>query len=532
MLYSKNWQGCPKGFHSLIGLFPLLAVILMTSCLGGEHHKNRDITMAAFSDLKTPAFVLDAASIKRQLCEIASKDTPQTAADRAVRDYYSENSEHLLWIDRLGVDSRPDTLLSWLHQVGQMGLSERAFYVAPIEALLQRLRQMDFQPSSDINRVAAQLEYHLSKACLRYVYGQRFGFINPNRIFNHLDMDDSTDTIRHIVRYRGLFDMDMDLPSATYAHQVMRTICNDSLAILLHEIQPQDKFYQQLQRMLSTASDDASRRRILCNMERCRWRLHHPIPEEGKRVVVNVPAYSLYAYGADSILHMRVACGATKTKTPLLTSEVEWMEVNPQWVIPKSILEKDVVRHAGDSAYFARNKYNIYERATNKQMPIEEVTRSMLMSGKYRVAQQSGSHNSLGRIVFRFKNKFSVFLHYTSTPGVFQRDSRAVSHGCVRVARPYDLAHFLLDNPDEWLLDRIRISMGLKAETDRGRQYLKTHPTDEDHKLIGYVPVKPHVPLYIIYYTLWTDENGVLQSWPDVYGYDTVIWNHLQTFVN
>lgn len=208
------------------------------------------------------------------------------------------------------------------------------------------------------------------------------------------------------------------------------------------------------------------------------------------------------------------------------------MEVNPQWVIPKSILEKDVVRHAGDSAYFARNKYNIYERATNKQMPIEEVTRSMLMSGKYRVAQQSGSHNSLGRIVFRFKNKFSVFLHYTSTPGVFQRDSRAVSHGCVRVARPYDLAHFLLDNPDEWLLDRIRISMGLKAETDRGRQYLKTHPTDEDHKLIGYVPVKPHVPLYIIYYTLWTDENGVLQSWPDVYGYDTVIWNHLQTFVN
>ena len=171
MLYSKNWQGCPKGFHSLIGLFPLLAVILMTSCLGGEHHKNRDITMAAFSDLKTPAFVLDAASIKRQLCEIASKDTPQTAADRAVRDYYSENSEHLLWIDRLGVDSRPDTLLSWLHQVGQMGLSERAFYVAPIEALLQRLRQMDFQPSSDINRVAAQLEYHLSKACLHIVHG-------------------------------------------------------------------------------------------------------------------------------------------------------------------------------------------------------------------------------------------------------------------------------------------------------------------------------------------------------------------------
>jgi murein L,D-transpeptidase YcbB/YkuD len=288
----------------------------------------------------------------------------------------------------------------------------------------------------------------------------------------------------------------------------------------------------QLKQMLAKATTDEQRHRIICNMERTRWRLHHPIPEKGKRIIVNVPAYHLYAYGQNTTLHMRVVCGAWKTKTPLLTSEVEWMEVNPQWIIPQSILEKDVVRHAGDSAYFARNKYNIYERATNQQMEIGEVTRAMLLSGKYRVAQQSGDDNSLGRIVFRFKNKFSVFLHYTSTPWVFQRDSRAISHGCVRVQRPFELAHFVLDEPDEWLLDRIRISMGLRAQTDRGRQYLRTHrDQEEDHKLIGYVPVKPHVPLYIIYYTLWPDENGALQTWPDVYGYDRVVLQHLQPYL-
>ena len=532
MLYHKSWQGCPKGFHTLIGLLPLMAVMLMTGCFGENHHKNRNITMEAFSDMKTPAFVYDFASVKSQLSEIALQDVPQTAADRAVRSYYLEGADHLVWVDRWGVDSRPDTLLNWLRMVREMGMNERAFYVDAIEPLLQRLRQMDLRANTDVNQLAAQLEYRLSKACMRYVYGQRFGFMNPHRVFNNLDVEDQTDTLQRTVRYRGLFDMDMDLPSGTYAKQVLCTVSNDSLTELLHNVQPQDKFYQQLQRMLPTASDDQSRRRILCNMERCRWRLHHPIPDEGKRVVVNIPAYSLYAYGADSVLQMRVACGAMKTKTPLLTSEMEWMEVNPQWVIPKSILEKDVAKHAGDSAYFARNKYDIYEKGTNRQLPVGEVTRSMLMSGKYRVAQQSGSHNSLGRIVFRFKNKFSVFLHYTSTPGVFQRDSRAVSHGCVRVAKPFELAEFLLDDPDEWLLDRIRISMGLKAATERGQKYLETHPGDEDHKLIGYVPVKPRVPLYIIYYTLWTDENGVLQTWPDVYGYDNVIWNQLQPYVN
>lgn len=531
MLYLKNWKGRPQGFYSIIGLLTLTVSSLLTGCFGEQHHKNREITMEAFSDMKTPAFVIDDAVIREQVRQIASEDASLTASDRAVRTYYLNPYDHLIWIDRLGVDSRSDSLLNWLRGVRQMGLSERAFYVDNIERLIQRLRQMDFHSPSDINHILAQLEYRLSKACLRYVYGQRFGFINPSRVFNHLDEDDA-DTIHHVVRYRGLFDMKMDLPSDRYAAQVLRSVCNDSLTTLFHSVQPQNKFYHQLLQMLPKSTDDASRQRLLCNMERCRWRLHQPIPDEGKRIVVNIPAYKLYAYGADSVLQMRVACGAMKTKTPLLSSEVEWMEVNPQWVIPKSILEKDVARHAGDSAYFARNKYDIYEKATNRMMPVESVTRAMLLSGKYRVAQQSGTHNSLGRIVFRFKNKFSVFLHYTSSPGVFQRDSRAVSHGCVRVARPFELAHFLLDDPDEWLLDRIRISMGLKAETDRGRQYLKTHETDEDHKLIGYVPVKPHVPLYIIYYTLWNDENGVLQTWPDVYGYDAVIWNHLQPFVN
>ena len=487
--------------------------------------------MEAFSDMKAPAFVFDFEQIAQLVRSTAQKEGAVTEADRRVRDYYEQPDAQLLWVDRAGVDYRADSLLAYLHRVGNVGFSEQAFYVDAIECDLQLLRQLQFtEGDGDINHVAARLDYHLTKACLRYAYGYRYGFINPSRIFNHLDIDEDKKPSNY-VRYRGLFDVDMEQAPADYHLSVINKIKHDSIAQYLTSIEPQDKFYRQLKGMLKDATTDEQRQRILCNMERTRWRLHHPIPETGKRIIVNLPAYHLYAYGSDSVLDMRIVCGAWKTKTPLLTSEVEWMEVNPQWIIPQSILEKDVVRHAGDSAYFARNRYNIFERATNKQMAIGEVTASMLLSGKYRVAQESGDDNSLGRIVFRFKNQFSVFLHYTSTPWMFQREKRSISHGCVRVARPFELAHFVLDQPDEWLLDRIRISMGLKAETDRGRQYLRTHQDEEDHKLIGYVPVKPHVPLYIIYYTLWPDENGALQTWPDIYGYDKVVLEHLKPYL-
>ena len=72
--------------------------------------------------------------------------------------------------------------------------------------------------------------------------------------------------------------------------------------------------------------------------------------------------------------------------------------------------------------------------------------------------------------------------------------------------------------------------MGLPPEGEQGREYMATHD-GTDHKLIGYVPVKPRVPIYILYYTLWPDADGILQTWPDVYGYDDVMWKQLKSLI-
>mgnify|MGYP002868452110 CR=1 FL=1 len=531
MLHTESWQGGQKGFYSLVLLLSTM-LHLVSGCTGWEPNKNRHITMEAFSELKAPAFVFNMQEVRKCLHAMATADGGKAEADRQTRAYYKgDNGYQLVWVDRMGVTEQADSLLSWLHMLDEIGFSEKAFQVADIERDLKRMRALNFdERDNTISRVASRLDYRLTKACARYCYGQRFGFTNPNQLFNHLEVE-KEDSLHRVTKYRGLFDVEMDIAGADYFHQLLQKVRNDSLSFYLHEIQPSGKYYEQLKRMLPSVTSQEERQRVLVNMERARWRRHKAIAETGKRIIVNIPSYHLYAYGADSVLDMRVVCGAVKTKTPQLSSDVEYMEVNPRWVIPMSIIKNEVSHRAGNSDYFARHRYRILNRETGKEVSVSEVSSSMLNSGKYAVAQDGGRGNSLGRIVFRFKNRFSVFLHDTSSPGAFQNTSRAISHGCVRVSKPFELAEFVLEAPDDWLLDRIRIAMDKTAQTDRGRQYVSSHPDEKDRqKVIGYVPVKPHVPLYIIYNTLWYDQDDVLQSWPDVYGYDKVLWQYLQIY--
>ena len=516
MLHFEGRKGGQKSFCSLIRLLPLLLFLFFVAGCQQAGHSQTEITKQALPDGTVPVTVYDDSIIVSHLHRLAAAETSRLDADRFTSDHYKEDLKSLLWISLAGINSNADSLLRHLENVGEMGMKPSSFYVDDIRRDIELLlnHQAD-SATKDPNMVVARLEYRLTKACLRYIVGQRYGYVNPKRAFME----------------EGLFNLNIETPSKELVQQVIDMIKEDSLAAYLDEIKPQNAYYLQLKELLAKASTSEERQRIMCNMERGRWRLKNPIPETGKRIVVNIPAFHLYAYGGDTTLDMRVVCGAVKTKTPLLDSKIEWMELNPKWIIPMSIIKKDVVRHAGDTAYFARNRYDIFDRATNQQMPVASVSRDMLLSGKYRVAQRSGSDNSLGRIVFRFKNPYSVFLHYTSNPSAFRRDVRAISHGCVRVSKPFELAEYLLDNPDEWLLDRIRISMAMYPKTQRGRQYWNEHPEKDDRKLINTQFVNPPIPLYIIYNTMWYDEQGTLKTYRDIYGYDQVIWDKLQPYL-
>ena len=528
MLYPKDREGCKKGYYPLIVTLYLLCLSL-GGCKEKPGNPNSNISIEAFSDLKTSSYALNSKKIQENIASLCYADKDSSAADYRTRTYYLKGGA-FLWIDRSGIDSRPDTLLAELRrQVTDMGFSERSFDVQMIQTDLNRLRGLDFNDSvNTINRVMARLEYRLTKAYLRYVVGQRFGFVNPKYVFNRLDAL-REDSMGRALSYRKLYDVDIQRPDKSFYEKAFRNISNDSLGLFLRSVHPTDDMYFVLKGKLQHCRNAAMRRLLLCNMERYRWRENHPLDKSGKYVVVNIPSYHLYAYGPDSIVSMRIGCGSVKTKTPLLNSKIERMDVNPAWNIPMSIIQKDIVHHAGNAGYFTSRRYYIVERSTGKRIEPSLVTQAMLLSGAYRVSQEGGEGNALGRIIFRFANNFSVFLHDTSSKGVFSREDRSVSHGCVRVERPFDFAEFLLDNPDEWLLDRLRISMDMEPLTERGRAYVASGA--ESNRLIGSLQVKPAVPLSLAYYTLYREPDGVFRSWPDVYGFDNVIWQGIKPFM-
>lgn len=534
MLHYQSWKGCQKDCYLIYLLF-LMVTVVTVGCADSTTQK-RDLTIEAFSDLRTPVFEFSSDRVLSEIGKMGKvgKDTLSPSGQTA-RHY--QRTGQLLWVNKQGISPMADTLLHRLSQVGTIGFANTGFNVQDIENDLHRFKALDFSQAHQVDDVIARLEYNLTNAYLTFVAGQQYGFVNPKSAINRMESKpDSTGKVK--VSYVNLFDIPIERPNNAFFDKAFRKIKTDSVGEMMSEVEPRSALYRQLIRQLADSTSETSRKRILVNMERCRWQEKTPMPTKGKHIVVNVPAFMLYAVGPDSTMAMKIGCGATRTKTPLLTSAIEYMQINPEWNIPQSIVNNDVLRHAGDSSYFARHRYYIADRSTGTKVAVGSVSRAMLASGKYRVSQDGGRGNSLGRIVFRFKNNFSVYLHDTSTPGFFQNSWRGVSHGCVRVQRPFDLAHFLLGNIDGWTLDKIRISMDIPPVTSQGREYIRTHSPEENengrklpHRLISYMPVSPHVPVYIIYYTIYPDENGILKNYPDVYGYDQLIWNHLKKFL-
>ena len=523
MLHIESWPGGKKSVYSIV-LLLVIAVIVIVCCKRKIHNTNNDISVEAFSELRTPVFTLSGKELRSEIIKLCKSGAVKFSSDRFVSDYYLNNG-HFVWIGRNGVTATADTLLAYLECVGEHGFSAGAFFVDTIRNDLQRVRSLRIDSlNNTVCSTYARLEYHLTKAYLRYVLGFGFGFTNPDKLFNRLDTVETKEPRRFPI-YKKLYDIETTRPDSKFVRGILMSARNDSIRTVLQSTALCDSFYVSLRNALAGASEDR-RRMLLCNMERCRWKMKTPFDIKQKCIVVNVPAFHLYTFGTDSAVDMKVVCGSRSNKTPLLVSCINRMDVNPVWNIPQSIVRHDVLPHAGDTSYFARNHYFVVERKTGERISLEEITAEMLESGDFRVVQEGGEWNSLGRIVFRFPNNFSVFLHDTPTKRTFSRTVRSASHGCVRVEKPYELAEFLLAEKDEWTLDKLRISMGMEPRTTRGMKYVSDK--EDITPLVKSLYVKPCVQLFILYFTLWKDFDGELKSFPDIYGYDSIIYENIK----
>jgi len=248
---------------------------------------------------------------------------------------------------------------------------------------------------------------------------------------------------------------------------------------------------------------------IYAGLERRRWLNGF----EGKYILVNIPDYTLKVIDNTNIIYeSRVVVGQNTpvTRTPEFSKQMSHMIVNPMWYVPKSLvlyeylpeLKKD--RNASIDLEFVDGNGKFVDRSEINFENFEPA------SFPYGMRQQPSISNALGKIKFMLPNRHNIYLHDTPSKHLFNKESRAFSHGCIRVENPFKLAYNLLSiktsNPDD---------------PDRLFDELKT--SDKMHRLDLDEPMQVH----IVYLTSWVDEAGNVNYRNDIYRRDEEIFASL-----
>lgn len=243
---------------------------------------------------------------------------------------------------------------------------------------------------------------------------------------------------------------------------------------------------------------------MLLNLDRIKW-LHDPGTK--RHVIINIPDFMLYFEEDGKLIQsIRTVVGTPKNPTPIFSNNVKTIVLNPEWNVPTSIIQKEMIpKLLRNPNAMRRENIEIFNGWGSDAVKIDPATVnwSDYRHSKhvpYRFAQTSGNHNALGKLKFLFPNKFSVYMHDTPSKHLFGRTKRAFSHGCIRLQQPRELLEtFSTFNPN--------INLDKSKETLKGKKMV-------------YLPLKNTVPVDVIYLTSWVDYEGQLQFRNDIYGYD------------
>lgn len=187
-----------------------------------------------------------------------------------------------------------------------------------------------------------------------------------------------------------------------------------------------------------------------------RLRLLPPL-RPGRIIVVNVAAFRLWAFDtalpqATEPLHMKVIVGkAARTPTPLFIGQMRYLEFNPYWNVPPSIARAEIApKLARNPSYLSQNAMEFVDASGQIQRSVSAQAIAALRAGTWRVRQRPGSENVLGAVKFAMPNPMNIYLHSTSAKELFGKTRRDLSHGCIRVERPAELAQFVLAGQAVW----------------------------------------------------------------------------------
>jgi len=194
-----------------------------------------------------------------------------------------------------------------------------------------------------------------------------------------------------------------------------------------------------------------------------------------------------------------------------IKAELKYLVFNPTWTVPPTILKKDVLPAIKrDNTYLEKKNMKVIDRSGKSVNPASlDWSKYTGKNFPYSIRQEPGPSNALGRVKFIFPNKHFVFLHDTPSKGLFERETRTFSSGCIRVENPFHLAEALLKDPENWNLNKIE-------------QLIETGKTKT-------VYLNKPIPVLLLYATAFhTLDDDYVHFRNDVYNRDHAILKELQ----
>ena len=242
---------------------------------------------------------------------------------------------------------------------------------------------------------------------------------------------------------------------------------------------------------------------ILLNIERARWFVR----DDDFFIFVDIPGFFMQVYNkGEPIFYSKVVVGRKSRPTPQMRNVISYVVLNPYWRAPKTIIQEDILPHLKNGEF--QKIYDEHIVASldpygKKIIPFETIDWKNFNENISKVTflQLPGPHNFLGFVKFMFPNRFDVYLHDTNARHLFKYEYRALSSGCVRVQKPIELMHILLSHVGKEMSYRDIFDILWASKNKK-------------------IYIRPNIPVYLLYLTVFIDKNDMIHFYPDIYGID------------
>lgn len=399
---------------------------------------------------------------------------------QGVRAFYDAPDATALWTSGGNLTARGRSVVALVDRAAEHGLDLDRF---------AKLRGLVETGSPEIREIATSVLVAL------YARDARGGRINPQQVSRLIT---ATPTLPDTEDVLAGLKAATDVAAALEAYQPRHAGYRALKAKLA-----QMRAAQDVTGMVAPEEDTGRRRKrreppnpvadVIANMERWRWL---PTDLGAEHVFVNIPAFALTLKrsGAPD-LTARVVVGKPQTQTPVFSDKMQFLVVNPYWNVPPSIALKEYL------PLLQKNPYALQARGLeviSRGRVVDPATVDWSTVGRsVAIRQPPGERNALGHIKFMFPNQHAVYLHDTPSRGLFGRDMRAYSHGCVRVENPFRLAEAVLGG--SLSEGRLRSMVGGPERT---------------------INLDRPLPVHLAYFTTVVDATGELRNYPDLYGHN------------